>query len=555
MKMEIKFFDGAMPVSSGNRTVSPIQAEYGKAGAWAEFTGTVRQMEKGEKIPALRYDIYQAMAKKVLTSHIEELAQKYGLLAVRFWHREGLVPVGESSVFIAIAAPHRKEAFAAIAELLDRLKADVPIWKIEADADLPKVEVAEKTPPAPGSMGAVWKVLGERVSMLEDERVPLAQAYHRILQEEVKADVDQPPFDRSAVDGYAIVPGEFPAKFHVIGVVKAGETAARAPGPGEALRIFTGAQVPARGLAIVMQELVKVDGEFIHVEKTQKIGDNVRGRASDAHAGDVLLSAGQKLTALELAILASVGAVNPLVKALPHVAHATTGDEIVSPDATPKPGQIRNSNQILISGLLQSCRVPATNVHQEHWGDDPVHAAARLASEPFAKADVILISGGASVGEHDYTARLLEGAGFELVVRSVNMRPGRPLLIGFRGRQVAFGLPGNPVSHYACFLLFVAQVLERQMTSRPKPWPWPRFCSRKLSQKLICTPNPRPTLCPARQSPQHGAESLIPLRWSNSGSLSALAGANCLIFVPPNTAEIPAGENVRVTFTHPLFIL
>ncbi len=230
---------------------------------------------------------------------------------------------------------------------------------------------SSKKPASELSVADVWKLLDTRVKPLPDERVPLSHAFGRILCEDVKADADQPPFDRSAMDGYALIPGVVPAKYKIIGTVKAGEVAARAPGPGEALRIFTGAAVPAPGLAVLMQEDAKVEGDFMVVERAVAVGENVRVRGSDARQGDVVLTARQRLGASELAILASLGVVHPLVNASPRVAHATTGDEIVPPETVPGPGQIRNSNQILISSLLRDDRVPAANIHQEHWGDDP----------------------------------------------------------------------------------------------------------------------------------------------------------------------------------------
>ncbi|HTB63524.1 MAG TPA: molybdopterin molybdotransferase MoeA, partial [Opitutales bacterium] len=278
-------------------------------------------------------------------------------------------------------------------------------------------------------------------------------------------------------------------------------------------------------------------------------GANVRKRGSDARQGEVVLTAGTRLDATELAILAAVGEVNPLVNASPRVAHATTGDEIVPPESIPGPGQIRNTNQILISSLLQNCRIPAANIHQEHWGDDPILAADRLGSEAFAKADIILISGGASVGDHDYTARILEAAGFEIVMRRVNMRPGRPLILAFRGKQIAFGLPGNPVSHFVCFGLFVRHALKRLMDKKMLHWRWPIFGKFSLSQPLKNAANIRPTFWPARLNMiPHNVE---PLAWNNSGHLGSLAGANALIFLPPKTAELLAGEKVRTLMLRP----
>jgi molybdopterin molybdotransferase len=244
---------------------------------------------------------------------------------------------------------------------------------------------------------------------------------------------------------------------------------------------------------------------------------------------------------VNLALLASVGAVHPLVQGRPRVAHATTGDEIVPPEATPEPGQIRNSNQILIQALLRQSRVPAENIHQEHWGDDPARAAARLAADPFACADLVLISGGASVGEHDYAARVLEGAGYKLLVRRVNSRPGRPLLVGVRGRQVAFGLPGNPVSHFVCFHLFV-----RYAIARMSDWPAPKWKSGILAEPLLNAANRRPTYWPAAMALDASKKKLNvrPLAWNNSGHLAALQNVEALILVPADTKELPAGARV-----------
>ncbi|HTB64528.1 MAG TPA: molybdenum cofactor biosynthesis protein MoaE, partial [Opitutales bacterium] len=241
MWTEINFFDSSFPAPG----IVPAAFAGGKTGAWTEFTGKVRAWEKDAKISALRYEIYRPLARKVLAKHTEELAQKYSLLAVRFWHREGLVPVGEAAVYVAVASAHRKEAFAALAELLDRLKTNVPIWKMETGANEPDSPEPENKLFAPDSVGAVWQILNDRVTLLGNERVPLQQALKRTLQAEVLADADQPPFDRSAMDGYAFIPTTGPAKYKVVGTVKAGEIAARAPGAGEALRIFTGAEVPA----------------------------------------------------------------------------------------------------------------------------------------------------------------------------------------------------------------------------------------------------------------------------------------------------------------------
>jgi len=406
--------------------------------------------------------------------------------------------------------------------------------------------MAESTPIPEIEVADVWRLLDERVLALGPERLPLAQAVGRYLAEEIKNDANQPPFDRSAMDGYAFIPASGPATFHIVGTVKAGEVAVRTLQPGDALRIFTGAALPIPGMAVLMQEEARVEDEWLHVNRRVEPGENVRAQGSDARQGEVLLAAKSFLGPVELALLASVGAVQPLVGPAPRVAHATTGDEIVSPAVTPGPGQIRNSNQVLIRALLEGL-MPATNIQQEHWGDDPVGAAARLAAEPFASADVVLISGGASVGDHDYAARILERAGYELPIRKINSRPGRPLIVGFRGKQIAFGLPGNPVSHFVCYHLFVHHALRllrglKRTNSQPLA----------LLEPLRDCANRRPTYWPAKLELDAATRlpAVRPLQWNNSGHLAGLVGAQALFCVPANTKELPAGSRVDTLFIY-----
>jgi molybdopterin molybdotransferase len=406
----------------------------------------------------------------------------------------------------------------------------------------------EKIPNTDASVAEAWRILEESVVPLADERVPLAQARGRLLREDVKADADQPPFDRSAMDGYAFLPAAGAANYRIIGTIKAGEVATQTPKTGEAFRIFTGAALPAAGMAVLMQEEARIEGEFLQIDRAVAPGENVRSKGSDMRKGDVVLTRETYLASAALALLASIGEVHPLVNAMPRVAHASTGDEIVPPETTPGPGQIRNSNQILIKSLLLGT-IPDANIHQEHWGDDLRQAALQLAAEPFASANVILISGGASVGEHDYAARILEEAGYKLLVRKVNMRPGRPLLVGVRGQQIAFGLPGNPLSQFVCYHLFVHYTLIRMrghaLAIKSKPL--------TLVEPLMNCANPRPTYWPAAlQFDKEKKETQVrPLPWNNSGHLAALVGANALILVPPGTKELPVGATVDTIFIYP----
>ena len=360
-----------------------------------------------------------------------------------------------------------------------------------------------------------------------------------------------PPFDRSTRDGYAILQDDTSEHFRVVDTLHAADWKPRQLKTGEAVRVATGAALPCENLRVVMQEHVERTGDqfrILHHETAR----NVSARGEDLRAGEPLLKAGSRLDAGALALLATAGNANPLVSPRLRVVHFTTGDEIIPPDQTPKPGQIRDSNSFLIRGLLQlfSC-----DVIQKHLPED-FDAAKRLigtfnlsasASSSGATApkrseggqpstfNLLLISGGASVGEKDFTRPLLEWLGFEIVFSQVNVRPGRPLIFGVNDSRVAFGLPGNPLSHFICFHLFVAVALATLVGEEPR-----KFHRGRLASKLDDAPNPRETLWPARLN----LAGLHPLKWSSSGDVTCLAETNALIRVPANRGSIEFGTEV-----------
>ena len=244
------------------------------------------------------------------------------------------------------------------------------------------------------------------------------------------------------------------------------------------------------------------------------------------------MSTGTKLNAGALAILATTGNVNPSVSPRLRVVHFTTGDEIVPPDRTPKPGQIRNSNSILIRALLQSfpCDLEQTHLPEDFEG---AKSAIGYRLSAIGNADVLLVSGGASVGETDFTRALFERLGFEIVFSQIDLRPGRPLIFGVNGPRVAFGLPGNPLSHFVCFHFAVATALAGLTGGVP-----PEFLRGQLAEKLDDKPCPRDTLWPARWEWNDAAPRLRPLAWASSGDITCLAAANALVRVPANQGVI-----------------
>lgn len=226
----------------------------------------------------------------------------------------------------------------------------------------------------------------------------------------------------------------------------------------------------------------------------------------------------------------------PKVFATPNVAHITTGSEIVPPDAPLQPGKIRNTNATLIRALVEES-LAAYVAH--HHVDESLEAGLEICASPaIAKADVLLVSGGSSVGKHDRTADLLEALGFELVCRKVDCRPGKPLLLGIKGDQIAIGLPGNPVSHFVTFHLFVRRVLLLMAGHTP-----PRVVHAKLRSSETLESSERETYWPARYEVSRTDLVVSPQPWLDSGHLSALGKVNALIRLPGNQ-KLPVDDDL-----------
>ena len=541
--MEIKVQLTNEPIAE--RILCPLS---GSAGAWAEFRGVVRGEENKASISALEYEAYAGMAEKEIRRLLEEIPTRHLCLAAIVIHRVGVVPVGEAAIYVGIAAKHRGPAFASLAEFMDRLKQDVPIWKRRAivtafydhrrEASVGKAD--NHGPPL--QLNAALEEINARVQPLTGVRVLLGDATGRVLREDVVATEDSPSCDRSTRDGYAILQDDGSEVFTVVDVLHAADWKPRQLKNGEAVRVATGAALPCEHLRVVMQENIERTGDTIKVLRRENTS-NVRWRGTEMRASDIVLSAGKKLDAGALALLASIGCVKPLVSPRLRVAHFTTGDEIIPPEQTPKPGQVRDSNSALIDGLLQTFQC---DLRQAHLPEDFELAKQEIEKNRPAGAnvDVVLVSGGASVGDKDFTRPLLEWLGFEIVFGRLNLRPGAPLIFGTNGKRVAFGLPGNPLSHFICFHLFVTAALERLTGCRLQT-----FQRGTLSEKLEDAPNPRETLWAAKMEWQNGRCELSPLKWSSSGDVAVLAETNALIRIPASCGSIAAGAEVEFLAT------
>ncbi len=376
----------------------------------------------------------------------------------------------------------------------------------------------------------LWTRLDTLAAPLPSERIPLFSSRGRIIAEPILAPEDQPPFNRSAIDGYLVHADQTTALVTLFGTLTPGSPPPpAAPAIGTALRILTGSALPPESAALVMQEDTRPGPTSGQIELLQLPSTrHIRPRASQARAGDRLITSGQRLTPGALALLASLGVTHPLVYRRARVAHLVTGGELVAPDAIPQPGQIRDSNSTLIAALL--AEAGADLCWHRRVADSRTTTAEALADALTSPADIILISGGASVGDHDHTGSLLAEFGFNIHCDKVSSRPGKPFIAASRDGRLAFGLPGNPLAHFVCFHLFVKRVLACLAGISPTT-----LVRAQLGEGAAIDGNPRETWWPAYFTPNNtpGAAIVVtPLPWRDSSDLTALAVADALVRIP-----------------------
>jgi molybdopterin molybdotransferase len=298
------------------------------------------------------------------------------------------------------------------------------------------------------------------LSALGAESVPIAEAHGRVAAEPVRSALDLPPFDRSAMDGYALraadtAPG---VALRLTGGVAAGEVAGAVLEPGTAMRISTGAEIPPGADAVLQSERATEGDGTVTPDGALAVGTHVRARGEDVRAGDVLAAAGEPLTLPRISALASAGVGTVPVARRPRVAVLVTGSELLPLGAAPEPGRIHESNGLMI-GLLAG-QAGAETAPQVTVPDDR-EATIAAVRDGLEAADVLVVSGGVSVGPHDHVRPAFEACGVEEVFWRVQIRPGKPIWFGRRGTQLVFGLPGNPLSTIVCFAMFIAPALRR----------------------------------------------------------------------------------------------
>lgn len=376
-----------------------------------------------------------------------------------------------------------------------------------------------------------------RVRVLPGERVALAEAAGRILAEDATAHVDLPPFASSAMDGYAVRAADLPGTLQIVGHSAAGRPAGATLGAGEAIEISTGAVVPEGADAVIPVEYVVLHGNSMETGSAVARNDNVRDRAGDVSAGEIVVARGTRLGPAQLGALAAAGVPDALVARRPVAAVLTTGTELKAPGEPLAPGEIYESN-----GTTLQAQLAAAGAVVERLG--PVVDSEEAHREAIARglgADVFVTTGGVSVGPHDLVRRIEAELGVEEVFWRIAMRPGKPVAFGVRGETLVFGLPGNPVSSLVGFELFVRPaILALQGLREPGPRLLPGTLAAPLRQS-----ESRAQLARARIDASGDALLLVPLEGQDSHMIVRSAAADALVLVPPGTGELAAGARVR----------
>ncbi len=368
------------------------------------------------------------------------------------------------------------------------------------------------------------------IPSLGTEELPLTKAQGRILAEDLAAHRDQPPFAASAMDGYAVRAAnikELPTKLQVIGEVPAGTLFPDKLNNWEAVRIFTGAPVPQGADAILIQENAERDGAFVMALEAVKEGEFIRPVGMDFKHGDVLLKAGTRMDAGNLALAAAMNRPNVTVLKRPKVAILATGDELVLPGQDPRPEQIVASNTFGVAALGREAGAEIVDLGLV--GDDKKAIAAKVQEACNAGADILVTSGGASVGDHDLVQDVLTEAGMALDFWRIAMRPGKPLMAGKLNAMQVIGLPGNPVSSMVCALLFLCPLIRAMQGDKD-----PLLVETGLLGGPVAANDKRQSYLRASLSrDDQGNLIATPFTGQDSAMLAGFARADCLLIHPP----------------------
>lgn len=376
------------------------------------------------------------------------------------------------------------------------------------------------------------------------EQVDLLAGAGRVLAQAVIADRDIPPFPRSTRDGYAVRSSDLrqvPAMLKVIGEIRAGERAENIPtriSADEVAAIMTGAPIPDGADAVVMVEYTSLDGKLVTVSRGVAAGENIVPRGAEARIGSTLIDRGVRLNEAAIGLAASAGCARLPVYRKARIAILTTGDEIVDISATPETTQIRNSNSYSLAE--QVTNVGGDPVVLPIAPDEPIRLRELI--EEGLRSDLLLMTGGVSMGRYDLVEQVLGEIGAEFFFTGAKIQPGRPVVFGRAREKFFFGLPGNPVSTMVTFELFARPMIEALMGMRPRELHFPQV---RAKSEIRVKPGLMRFL-PAIISGKYEDSRLELISWQGSGDIAATARANCYAVIDPERERIAPGEWVPV---------
>ncbi len=386
----------------------------------------------------------------------------------------------------------------------------------------------------------VIEQLTEKKGPRATEQVRVGDALGFVLAQEVKTDREYPPFNRATRDGYAVFAADVKAgvTLKCTGEIKAGDRVTKELWAETCVQIMTGAAVPSGADAVVMVEHTKRDGDEVRFERAAVVGQNFVPRGSEARAGQALLTPGMRLGYAELALAAQVGAVELKCASKPRVAILSTGDEIVPVDSIPGRFQIRNSNSVSLAAQVRLAGGKPVLLGNAMDREDDLSSKIRRGLQE----DLLVLSGGVSMGKYDLVEKVLKGMETEFYFDSVAIRPGKPAVFGKCGEKFVFGLPGNPVSTMVTFELFVSPAVDLLSGAEARELP---LVEARLAEELNEKPGVTHFL-PARMEGQGAAREVTVLKWQGSGDVAALGKANCFVVVPAEREKLEVGEKVEV---------
>ena len=376
-------------------------------------------------------------------------------------------------------------------------------------------------------------LIDAHATVLEVEHLAVGAALRGgVLAKAVLAPADLPSFRQSSMDGYALCFNAGASSYEVIGEVAAGSSEHYSLSPGQAVRIFTGARVPEDCDRVIMQELVSRTATSIQLNADTREGQNVRAIGSQIRKGEIVLEAQTSLTPASIGLLASLGIATVSVIQRPRVAIVVTGNELVALGETKNEVQVYESNSLALQAALEGLGLEVAKVL--YASDDPDQTVTRLA-EALQEADLVLISGGISVGDYDYVADALKAIEVESIFYTVRQKPGKPLFFGKKGEKAVFALPGNPASTLSCFYVYVKRYLERVQGIEVKEL-------ELILEAPIENRFGRALFVKAKRT----GGSVTPIDEFNSATLMSFAKADALIYVPAETSRIEAYTTVKV---------